>query len=83
MSFADIEKLMPEIVFDNEDYNTAFCHLLKQLDLVREKSKKIGNDQRYFFKFFFRGLLNPDSDYSGNFNKCSDFAFDRTREDKF
>lgn len=83
MSFADIEKIIPQMVFDKGDYNTAFCHFLKQLDLVREKSKKIGNDQRYFFKFFFRGLFNADSDCSGNFNKSSDFAFDRTREDKF
>lgn len=80
---SDIEKIISNITAENDDWNTALCHLLKQLDLVKEKSKKIGNDQRYFFKFFFRGLLNSDSDQYLNFNKSSDFAFNRTREDKF
>ena len=83
LSLTDIEKMLQHITAENDDWNTALCHLLKQLDLVKEKSKKIGNDQRYFFKFFFRGLLNPDSDQYLNFNKSSDFAFNRTREDKF
>lgn len=82
-SLSDIEKIISNITAENDDWNTALCHLLKQLDLVKEKSKKIGNDQRYFFKFFFRGLLNSDSDQYLNFNKSSDFAFNRTREDKF
>lgn len=83
LSLTDIAEMLPLIIAENNDWNTALCHLLKQLDLVKEKSKKIGNDQRYFFKFFFRGLLNPDSDQYLNFNKSSDFAFNRTREDKF
>lgn len=83
LSLIDIEKILPHISTENGDWNTALCHLLKQLDLVKEKSKKIGNDQRYFFKYFFRGLLNKDSDQYLNFNKSSDFAFNRTREDKF
>lgn len=83
LGLTDLEKMLPHITAENDDWNTALCHLLKQLDLVKEKSKKIGNDQRYFFKFFFRGLLNPDSDQYLNFNKSSDFAFNRTRADKF
>lgn len=83
ISFIEVEKMIPQIYFEHGDFNTAFCHMLKQLDILREKSKKIGNDQRYFFKFFFRGLFNPDSDQYLNFNKSSDFAFNRTREDKF
>ncbi len=78
----DFHKLIPNIYAENDEWNSALCHLLKHLDLIKERSKKIGNDQRYFFKFFFRGLLNPDSDQYLNFNKSSDFAFNRTREDK-
>ena len=77
-----VHEIIPQIHADNDNWNTAFSHLLKQLDLVKEKSKKIGNDQRYFFKFFFRGLFNPESDQYLNFNKASDFAYDRIREDK-
>jgi len=83
LSLDEVVKMLPNIKTESDDWNTALCHLLKQLDLVKEKSKKIGNDQRYFFKFFFRGLLNPDSDEYLNFNKSSDYAFNRTREDKF
>jgi hypothetical protein len=78
-----IVELFPQITADNNDWNTAFSHMLKQLDIVKEKSKKIGNDQRYFFKFFFRGLFNVDADEYLNFNKASDYAYNRTREDKF
>lgn len=78
-----IVELIPQITSDNNDWNTAFSHMLKQLDLVKEKSKKIGNDQRYFFKFLFRGLFNIDADEYLNFNKASDYAYNRTREDKF
>ena len=78
-----INELIPKIRADNDDWNTAFTHMLKQLDLVKEKSKKIGNDQRYFFKFFFRGLFNIEADEYLNFNKSSDYAYNRTREDKF
>ncbi|MFQ1999307.1 hypothetical protein ACK35E_18140 [Aeromonas veronii] len=34
--------------------------LNKCLDDVREKSKKIGNGQRMFFKYFFKNLLDKD-----------------------
>ena len=83
ISLDKVVKMLPNIKAESDDWNTALYHLLKQLDLVKEKSKKIGNDQRYFFKFFFRGLLNPDSDEYLNFNKSSDYAYNRTREDKF
>lgn len=83
MHIVDFQDYMQNISAENDDWNTALHHLLKQLDLLKEKSKKIGNDQRYYFKFFFRALLNKDSDEYLNFNKSADFAFNRTREDKF
>ena len=36
--------------------------LLKKLDLIKSFSKKIGNAQRMFFQYFFRELLNSESD---------------------
>jgi len=83
ISIKKIDEIIPNIFFENEDSNISFLYLLKHLDSIKEKSKKIGNDQRYFFKFFFRSLFNPESDQYLNFNKSSDYAFNRTREDKF
>lgn len=41
-----------------DDLNT----LIIKLDSIRIIAKKIGNDQRMFFHFFFRELLDPKSD---------------------
>jgi len=83
LNFGRISSILPGIYAENDDWNIAFGHLLKHLDLIKEKSKKIGHDQRYFFKVFFRTLLSPDSDHKLNFNKSSDTAYNRTREDRF
>ena len=39
-----------------------FVELLKKLDVIKASSKKIGNAQRMFFHYFFRELLNRESD---------------------
>ena len=36
--------------------------LLERLDKIRNTSKKIGNAQRMLFQYFFRELLNPETD---------------------
>lgn len=39
-----------------------FVELLIKLDVIKTSSKKIGNAQRMFFHYFFRELLNRESD---------------------
>lgn len=39
-----------------------FSELLRKLDVIKSSAKKIGNDQRMFFQYFFRELLNSESD---------------------
>lgn len=82
ITFDGIENMCYEIGTDNDDWDNAFLSLLKQFDLIKEKSKKIGNDQRYFFKYFFRGLFNPESDTYLNFNKSSEYAYNELRVEK-
>lgn len=82
IDFQGIRKMIPNITVDNNDWNAAFYVLLIQLDSVKEKSKKIGNDQRFFFKFFFRGLFNPDSDYYLDISKSINYAYNVTREER-
>lgn len=44
------------------DAPQAVAALLRRLEAIRLKSKKIGNAQRLYFQFFFRELFNHDSD---------------------
>jgi len=72
-----------DINFTGEsDYQTSIHFLVKHFDNIRDKSKKIGNDQRYYFKAFFRYLFDPQSDYSMCFDKAIEYAYKRTREEK-
>jgi hypothetical protein len=48
---------------------------------LKNDSKKIGNAQRSFFAFFFRFLLNKDSDGYTNLNKCMELAFRRYKSE--
>lgn len=52
----DIDDLIPKLVFGEND----LLQLNKYLDDIREKSKKIGNGQRIYFKLFFKYLLDRD-----------------------
>lgn len=52
----DIDDLIPRLVFGEND----LLRLNKYLDDIREKSKKIGNGQRIYFKLFFKYLLDRD-----------------------
>ncbi|WP_028667019.1 hypothetical protein [Runella zeae] len=42
--------------------NTTLTNLILRLDSIRVVAKKIGNDQRLFFHFFFRELFDKKSD---------------------
>ncbi|RVU00280.1 hypothetical protein EOD41_12410 [Mucilaginibacter limnophilus] len=82
ISLSDVRVAVSAISTDGDDWDTAFRQLLKQFDLIKEKSKKIGNDQRYYFKYFFRSLLNPEADEYLNFSKAALFAYDNLRVEK-
>ena len=57
-----------------------FRLLNKHFDFIRNKSKKIGNDQRFFFKILFQNLFDPESESHLIFDKSHDLAFKRIRE---
>lgn len=82
LSLADIRDIIPMVTCRDNDWNSFLGLLLKQLDLIKEKSKKIGPDQRYYFKYFFRSLINPDSDNYLNMNEAATYAYDMLREEK-
>lgn len=53
-------------IIDNIDRansgNEWLMMFLKKMDIIKNNSKKIGNGQRMFFHYFYRELLNPESD---------------------
>ena len=54
-----IEDIFDDIVGDDEEW---VYSLLKNLDMIKNEAKKIGNSQRMYFQYFFRELLNKESD---------------------
>jgi len=59
----------------SDDWNATFLKILKDLEKIKEQSKKIGNDQRFFFKYFFRGLLKPGSDQEFDMIAAANYAY--------
>lgn len=51
-----VGSLMPRLNFDDDD----LVKLNKYIDDIREKSSKIGNGQRIYFKLFFKYLLDEE-----------------------
>lgn len=58
------ENMIPEI---HDVTDTSLYYLLKAFDYIRNKSKKVGNDQRSFFKYIFIALFDPESETHLNF----------------
>lgn len=58
-SINDIETVLRDLNHKDNDW---FLELLVKFDKIKATSKKIGNAQRSFFHYFFRELLNKESD---------------------
>jgi hypothetical protein len=82
IGFDSARQSIDGIYCDDDDWNSAFALLLKRLDIIKDKSKKIGNDQRYFFKVFFRNLLSERRDSYLNFNSAVEEAYKETTVEK-
>ncbi|MNK04084.1 hypothetical protein D3C87_219400 [compost metagenome] len=79
----DVTKVViKELIFRDDDYLRTFSLLNKYFDIIRDKSKKIGNDQRFFFKMFFKHLFDPESSYRFSIDKSVEYGFKKLREDK-
>ncbi len=56
----DVKEMIENLKSDN--INEDLDSLIIKLDEIKGIAKKIGNDQRLFFHFFFRELFDPKSD---------------------
>lgn len=64
----------------NVDFDTAFVKLMFNLDYLRRNAKKIGNDQRKYFYFFFLALFSNGSNSFLNFEVSVTQAFMFSKE---
>lgn len=61
--FDALDKIVKDIDKNyTEDSGEWFMEFLKRMDMIKNYSKKIGNAQRMFLQYFYRELLNEESD---------------------
>ena len=74
--FNVIDKIVKEIDENyEEDDGEWFMEFLKKMDMIKNYSKKIGNAQRMFLQYFYRELLNEESDSYANLLMATENAY--------
>lgn len=73
---AECERLS-ERISDKADDHEWFAKLLQRLEKIKNTSKRIGNAQRMLFQYFFRELLNKESDSYLEPNNAIDNAYEK------
>ncbi|CAM3928243.1 hypothetical protein MUGA111182_17740 [Mucilaginibacter galii] len=81
-SISHLTDLVSQINVEHDDFQYVMKSLITHLDVIRDKSKKIGNDQRFFFKEIFESLFDKNQDSFLLFDKAVQKAFDETRDYK-
>ena len=80
-NFAEIREYISKI---DADYIDDGCSiLLSNLDTIRKKAKKIGNDQRLYFHYFFRKFFDKERDAFLNFEKSAIEEYKEYQRDVF
>jgi len=82
IEFSEISHMIDNISTSENDFQYVMKQIIKYLDIIRDKSKKIGNDQRYFFRQIYQLLFDKSNDCYLLFDKAVETAFDVTRDDK-
>lgn len=79
----DLHRHIEDICFS--DFDRIFIELMKKLDYVRRNAKKIGNDQRKFFYYFFLHFFSIGNfsflNFEDSINKAFDYTTQRNYED--
>lgn len=68
-SFEDVSNMLALIKENNSGYEW-MIEMIKNFDIIKNTSKKIGNAQRMYFAYFFRELFNKESDSYLNLNEA-------------
>lgn len=80
VDFAQIQELSDQLVLANTEGKEIFKVINKHFDYIRNRSKKVGNDQRYYFKIFYQSLFDKESEYFKAFDSAIEYAYKRVKE---
>lgn len=76
-----IESYIQEII--DTDISEGLKTLLYNLEEIRKKAKKIGNDQRLYFHYLYRKLFDPERDTFLSFSKSVIAAYKEYQRDVY
>lgn len=79
-SFGNIAVDSEEIIVEKTTGKDIFKLINKHFDYIRNKSKKVGNDQRYYFKTFYQSLFDPESENYKKLDGSAEQAYKRIKE---
>lgn len=80
VDFAQIQNITDEISLSDTNGKEIYRLINKYFDYIRNRSKKVGNDQRYYFKIFYLALFDKESEYFKSFDSSSEYAYKRVKE---
>lgn len=80
LDFKNISEFISDIKITSGSGKEIFKIINKQFDYIRNRSKKVGNDQRFYFKVFFQQLLDPESESFTSFDGAVENAYRRVKE---
>ncbi len=78
--FQNIIELIPTVQLEYTNGKELFKLINKHFDYIRNRSKKVGNDQRYYFKIFYQSLFDKNSESYLLFDRSIEQAYKRTKE---
>lgn len=78
--FSNVLSDIPNIYFEATSAEDQFYLINKHFDYIRNRSKKVGNDQRYYFKTFFQSLFDSESEHHLKFDSSFGQAYKRLKE---
>jgi hypothetical protein len=81
LNFEDVKHSIDNI--NQANICEALNSLNQKMEIIKEKAKKIGNDQRFFFFWLYRKLFDPNNESKLDFYKSVEDAFERYARDTF
>ncbi len=79
-NFSQIQELTHEIILEKTEGKEIFRLINKHFDYIRNRSKKVGNDQRYYFKIFYQSLFDKEGENFKAFDSAIEQAYKRVKE---
>lgn len=80
VDFSEVQHQADNILLSHKGGKETYRLINKHFDYIRNRSKKVGNDQRYYFKIFYTALFDPESEHFKSFDSSCEYAYKRVKE---